>query len=141
MPIDNALYLVEDRLVKAFLANLPTGIDAGRVKLPGAPFNTPNSEPWARLSSPRDTGPISTDASGCYEINAGRMNIALFWPKGTGSKAALQAAHEVKQLYGQPVYDDVTIVSVVISPTPEPEESRWYGVNININYQYEGHRS
>lgn len=144
MPIDNALYLVEDRLTDAFIASLPTGIASTHIKMPNAGFtggNTPNNEPWARIQSPLSFGPDSTDASGCYEINAGRMTVALFWPKGTGSQAAMQAAHEVKELYDANVYDDVTITSVVVAPTPEPESSNWFGVNVNINFQYEGHRS
>ena len=141
MPIDNALHLVESRLVSAFIASLPAGIIAARVKYPNASFSTPNSQPWARLESPQSFGPISTDASGCYEINDGVFRVSLFWPKGSGSTAAMTAAHEVKVLYGQPVYDDVTITSVVVSPTPEPDDSLWFGVRINVNFQYEGFRS
>ena len=141
MPIDNALHLVESRLVAAFMADLPTGITSASVSLPGARFATPKNTAWARLETPRNIFPVSTDASGCYEINQGVFVVSLFWPKGTGSQAALQAAHAVKVLYGQPVYDDVTIASVVLSPTPEPEDSNWYGVKINVNFQYEGFRS
>lgn len=141
MPIDNALHLVEDRLVTAFMDNLPTGITSQYVSLPGARFTTPNNIAWARLETPRNIFPVSTDASGCYEINQGVFPISLFWPKGSGSQAALQAAHAVKVLYGQPDYDDVTITSVVLAPTPEPDDSNWYGVKINVNFHYEGYRS
>jgi hypothetical protein len=141
VPIDNALHLVESRLITAFLAALPTGIISANVKYPNANFTTPNNQPWARLESPQSFGPISTDASGCYEINDGVFRVSLFWPKGSGSTAAMTAAHEVKELYGQPDYDDVTITSVVVSPTPEPDDSLWFGVRINVNFQYEGFRS
>lgn len=141
MPIDNALHFVEDRLITAFAAALPTDIVSANVKYPNASFATPNNSPWARLESPQSFGPISTDASGCYEINDGVFRVSLFWPKGSGSKAAMEAAHEVKELYGQPDYDDVTITSVVVSPTPEPDDSLWFGVRINVNFQYEGFRS
>ena len=141
MPIDNALHLVESRLVAAFADSLPTGIVATHVKYPNANFITPNNSPWARLESPQSFGPISTDASGCYEINDGVFRVSLFWPNGSGSRAAMKAAHEVKELYGQPDYDDVTITSVVVSPAPEPSSSPWYGINIVISFQYEGHRS
>jgi hypothetical protein len=144
VPIDNALHLVEERLTAAFVASLPTGVSSAYIKMPNAGFTggkTPNNQPWARLESPQSFGPISTDASGCYEINDGVFRVSLFWPKGSGSKAAMEAAHEVKELYGQPDYDDVTITSVVVSPTPEPDDSLWFGVRINVNFQYEGFRS
>ena len=144
MPIDNALYLVEERLVEAFIAGAPADILAANIKLPNFGFTggeTPDNEPWARLESPRGFGPESTDASGCYEINSGLFVLSLFWPKGSGSKKIMQAAHAVKELYDANTFDDVTITSVVVSPTPEPEESLWFGVRINVNFQYEGFRS
>ena len=140
--IDNNLALVEDRLIKAFLASLPTGI-AGeqQVKSPNLKFTTPNKGPWARIGLTTPATPVSTDASGCYEISQGILNVGLFWPKGTGSQEALQAAHQVKELYDANNFDDVKILSSVVSPAPEGETSAWYGVNINMTYQYEGYRT
>lgn len=140
--IDNNLSLVEERLISAFLASLPTGIsDEQHVKVPNLKFTTPNDNPWARIGLTTPAIPVSTDASGCYEINQGLLNVGLFWPKGTGSRAALQAAKEVKELYDANNFDDVKILSSVVSPAPELESSAWYGVNINVTYQYEGYRS
>ena len=110
-------------------------------KVPNGTFDTPNNEPWARVGLTPQNSPVSTDASGCYEINQGVYNVGLFWPKRSGSRAALQAAHEVKELYDANTFDDVKIIASVVSPSPEAESSLWYGVNINITYQYEGHRS
>jgi hypothetical protein len=142
--IDNALHLVEQRLVNAFLSELPAGIYLENTIAPNGTFHggaTPKNKPWARISPAMCFGPISTDASGCYEINEGRLIISLFWPRGSGSIAAMSAAHQVKELFHRPNYDDVIIPSVVVSPTPEPESSNWFGVNITINFQYEGFRS
>lgn len=141
MPIDNDLSLVEERLIDAFNASLPAGIIAGNVKYPNGRFTTPNGEPWARIGLTTAAIPVDADASGCYEINEGLFNVGLFWPKGTGSQDAMQAAHQVKELYDANNFDDVKILSSVVSPAPEGESSAWYGVNINMTYQYEGYRT
>lgn len=145
MPIDNDLGAVEKALIDTFTnaltASSITGITKAKTKYPNRSFTTPNNDPWARLSMTPQNSPISTDASGCYEINQGVFNVGLFWPKGTGTTAAMTAAHQVKELYETAALDDVTIGSVTVNPTSEPESSNWYGVNVNITYQYEGHRS
>lgn len=144
MAIDNDLSLVEERLISALVAALPTGVSSAFFKGPNGAFEggkTPNNEPWCRAGLTSVNSPIDTDASGCYEINQGLFNVGLFWPKGTGSRQALQAAHEVKELYDANEFDDLKVIESNISPAPEEENSLWYGVNINITYQYEGLRS
>lgn len=139
MPIDNDLGAVEAALIGAYNAATITGVT--KTKYPNLKFTTPNDAPWCRLSMTPSVFPVSTDASGCYEINQGVFNVALFWPKGSGSKAIMAAAHEVKELYETAALDDVIIAGVTVNPTSEPESSNWFGVNVNITYQYEGHRS
>lgn len=139
MPIDNDLGAVEAALIGAYNSASITGIT--KTKFPNAKWQTPQNAAWARVGLTPVNARISTDASGCYEINQGIFNIAVFWPKGTGTKAAQAAAHEIKTLYETADLDDVTIAGVTVVPTSEPESSNWYGININVTYQYEGHRS
>lgn len=144
MPIDNAMYLVESAIIQNFLDNLPTGIVLANVNVPNAGFiggSQPNKSPWARLNSPQSFGPISGDASGCYEVNSGQLIIQLFWPKGSGSQAVWQAAHEVKELYAINLLDGVIITDIVESPTAESAASIWFGINVKLTFQFEGHRS
>lgn len=149
MSTDNALYLVEKLLVDRLLAALATitpAIPSTRVKLPNAPLTTPNNLSWLRVNSPVNNGPIESevsggDAAGCYEINQGFWIVSVFFPKGTGSQAALAYAHKLKELYNGVITGDIVILSVVESPTPEPESSPWYGVNVQVNFTFEGYTS
>ena len=141
MAIDNSLVTVEQVLIEALRSSLPAGIVAGNVKVPNGSFTTPNGQPWCRAGLTPVNSPVDVDASGCYEINQGIYNVGLFWPKGSGSRSALEAAHEVKELYDANNFGDLKIIESNVSPAPEAEASLWYGVNVNITYQYEGFRS
>lgn len=138
MATDNQLYKVEQRLVAAITTSPPT---VAQILLPNAPGNTPNNGTWIRINSPINFGPFSQDASGCYEINRGFMSVQVFVPRGTGSIAALTLAENIKSRFTARTFDDVTIESVVVSPSPEPDNSPWFGVNCRINFTYEGFTS
>lgn len=140
MNTDNDLGIVESKLIGRLLSNLPAGVTASMIKFPNANFNTPNATPWLRCSL-SNFGPIDQDASGCYEVNSGIFTIAIFYPKGSGSQAALSLAKTIKSLYTAEIFDDLVVESVRVNPTPEPDSSPWYGVNVSVNYSFEGHTS
>lgn len=149
MNTDNDLGIVEQKLVNRLrlqfpiatvLAGAAYNIPVSNFKYPGASFTTPNALPWVRCSLSNE-GPIDQDASGCYEVNAGKFTIGIFYPKGTGSQAALSLAKTIKSLYTAEIFDDLVVESVRVNPTPEPDNSNWYGVNVSVNYSFEGHAS
>lgn len=136
MVTDNDLAEVEIKLVSAIMA-APPFVDF--IQVPNGPGETPNNGNWIRINSPINTGPFSQDASGCYEINRGFMVVQVFTPAGTGSQKAISLAQELKTLFTAELFDDVTIESVVVSPSPEPSGSPWFGVNCRINFTFEGY--
>lgn len=140
MNTDNDLALVEQKLIGRLLSNIPAGFTAAKIKVPNANFTTPNDSPWLRCSL-SNLGPIEQDASGCYEVNSGIFTIGIFYPKGSGSQAALSLAKTIKSLYTAEIFDDLVVESVRVNPTPEPDNSSWYGVNVSVNYSFEGHTS
>lgn len=138
MNTDNDLAAVESRLINRLLSNIPVGFTAAQISVPNASFTTPNATPWMRCTL-QNFGPIDQDASACYEVNEGVFTIGIFYPKGTGSQAALSLAKTIKSLYTAEIFDDVVIESVRVNPTSEPDNSPWYGVNVVATYTFEGH--
>jgi hypothetical protein len=124
---------VENDLINHLLSNLPSGFTASLVKLPNAKFTTPTSSKWMRATVISPVV-IDVDASQCYKTYRGLFVVDLFYPKGSGSAAALTAA--------QSVIDSYTKVSFAYSVSIDSnilvlgEEENWYHVQINSDYLF-----
>ena len=124
---------VENDLTAYLSANLPTGFTAAQVSWPNAPFTTPNNTPWLRATM---TSPfiIDQDAAGEYYEYQGYFIIDIFYPKDTGSQAALTTADEISATFSRvPFAYSFSIranVSIIGADGP------WYHVQVSSLYQF-----
>lgn len=139
MNSDNQIDAVERTLIGALVSNYPAGFSDANTKFPNASGTTPDGSAWLRVGIASNFGPISSDASGCYEINQGLFVVGVFVAKGTGSQSAWKTAQHIKHLYSAERFDDICIESAVITPTSEPENSPWFGINVNVTFTFEGY--
>jgi hypothetical protein len=134
MPI-NSSAVAEQQMFAYFLANLPTGYTAAKVQLPNAPFTRPQNSAWLRVTViPFST--INTVATGCRQRTTGQMVVDIFWPRNTGSTAAMALAEEIKQTLTNQSTTDVSLYESEIVPLVN--EAEWYHIQINTNYAHEG---
>lgn len=120
----------------AITGNLPVTMSLDRVEWPNEAWNTPNEQPWMRVTW-NNIGLISRDASHCYEINAGILTVDFFYPKFQVIIPAVADAEFLKKALLETVYNDVVINGANI--TNPGNSGSWYQVQLNIDYQYEGY--
>lgn len=137
MPVTNNNFaLLEQTLVQHLLDNLPSGIISSQVKLPNAPFSTPNAQPFLRVDVSDDILE-DIDATGCYVVTSGTMRVDVFYPSGTGSNASNVAANSIKQAFSVQQIYDVGIPSVMVRSIGE--QGDWWVNQVVIKYTYQGY--
>lgn len=126
---------VDKDLTDHLAANLPTGINAARVKWQNAAFTTPTNQAWLRatLTTPEV---IDRDASNCYKEYQGFFVIDIFHPKGAGSRAALNMAEEIVVSFQRVAFDYSFSINADVSIIGEEEGSPWYHVQVISTYQF-----
>jgi hypothetical protein len=122
---------VENDLINHLLGNLPSGFTSSLVKLPNAKFTTPANSKWMRATVISPVV-IDVDASQCYKTYRGLFVVDLFYPKGTGSAAALTAAQSIIDSYTKVPF--AYSVSFDSNINVLGEEENWYHVQINSDY-------
>lgn len=126
---------VEQDLTDHLAANLPAGIDADRVKWQNAPFTTPNAEPWLR-STLITPDVIDEDASGCYREYQGQYIVDVFYPKDTGTRAALVIANEVAEAFTRTAFSYSYSIAAEVENIGEEASTPWYHVRAVATYQF-----
>lgn len=124
---------VENDLINYLLAHLPSGFTSAMVKLPNAKFTTPSNSKWMRATVISPVV-IDVDASQCYKTYRGLFVVDLFYPKGTGSAAALTAAQSIIDSYTNVAFG--YSVSIDSNLLVLGEEENWYHVQINSDYLF-----
>jgi hypothetical protein len=132
--MSNSLADTEVILINRLMTNIPAGFVAARVKIPNGSFTTPTAQPWLRLTV-NATGISELDAQGAFELNSGILTVDIFYPIGTGSKAALNTANLIKILYNGFKQDDVVVYPVEVIPRGE-DENFWH-VQVDANFQFQ----
>ena len=131
---DNILQ-VEIDLVENLINNLPTGYTQARVKLPNAPFDTPDNESWLRVTmnlAPKE----NVQASGSYKRQLGIFTVDIFMPKESYSNSGLSTFNEIKSIYEN---QRIGIVECeVVSPNIVGEDGSWYNIQADVNFYYQG---
>lgn len=130
---DSAL-LTQVDLISRLLANLPAGYTASTVKLPNAPFTTPNNTKWIRATNLfNETVNVTPDR---YKRTFGIFVIDLFFPIGSGDKDQLTDSEEIKAVFENKEFGNTRTQEV--STILVGEDNSWYNLQLNVNYLYEG---
>lgn len=127
--------LVENDLIMNLLDNLPAGYTEETVDVPNGKFDTPNDTKWLRTTinlAPKE----NVQAGGGYKRQFGIFTIDIFYPKGTGSKAALADFILIKDLYENQAIGDAKCEEV--SPNIIHNNDNWYNVQADVTFYYEG---
>ena len=125
-------WTAESAVVTHALANMPAGMT--KLKTPNAKFTTPNAQPWAEISF-TNTGTTSQDASGCFAITTGIMNVDIFGTKEQGDKSAKQYAEHFRALFANSWFGALKLQQGNIRPVPD---ENWYKVIVEFDYTLEG---
>lgn len=129
----DSVLVAEQEMIARLLANLPSGFTSASVKLPNAPFTTPNAK-WLRATM-IPFAPIFTVATGKRQRTRGIFAIDVFYPLNSGSQAAWTTAEAIKAVFINQCTTNVMFYEVEII---NGDDDDYYHVQVNINYAHEG---
>ena len=132
--IDN-IALTQQGLIDNLLSNLPTGYTKARVKLPNAPFTTPKSTKWLRVTF-IDGAKTNVQAGGGYKRTLGLFVIDTFYPLGKGDKAQLEELKVIQDLYENQEIGNAKCLEA--DPSILGEDGSWWHCQVTVNLYYEG---
>jgi len=130
----NDITLTQPDLIDRLLANLPSGYTAATVKLPNAPFTTPQKTKWMRGTVLfNDTENVTPDG---YKRTFGFFVVDLFFPKGVGDKNQLSDAKLIQTLFDNQEFGNTKCFTASI--VNGVEESAWFKLQVNTEFYFEG---
>lgn len=130
---DSAL-LTQVDLISRLLANLPAGYTSETVKLPNAPWTTPNKTKWLRPTVLfNETNNVTPDG---YKRTFGIFVIDIFFPLKSGDQEQLADSELLKATFENQEFGNTKTQEV--STELIGSDNSWYLLKLNVNYYYEG---
>lgn len=130
---------VTDSLIDRYRNNKPlvngVQLSDSNLKLPNAPFTTPENELWVRLTVINGRG-INVQAGKNGTTRAtGIFVVDVFVPKGSGNKLANNVADQAVDLYRKQFFDNIRaeeteVVEIGISDA-------WHQVQMTLFYNFD----
>lgn len=128
---------VHTDLIDRLLANIPSGYELSRIKLPNAPFTTPKNKKWLRatiINGARN----NVQATGNWRRTTGVMVVSVFVPVETGYKAQLADIQALTSTFENKEFGVANVKTTEAEAQAVDEPGPWYTMNLNINFEYEG---
>lgn len=119
-------------ITQIVLGNLPAGITQSEVKVPGAPFKTPNGK-YLRISF---TTLSSENIGPCWRRDLVLMAIDFLYPNGKGQFNQIQDAEDMRSILENKVHTNAIAEKGLINPLGE--EDQYSIVQLQQNFYFEG---
>ena len=119
-------------ITQVVLDNLPADIPQSSVKLPSAPFTTPNGK-MIRLSF---TTLSSGNIGPCWKRDLVLMAIDFIYPNGKGQFAQIQDAENMRAVLENKIHSNAIAEKGLINPLGE--EDQYSVVQLQQNFYFEG---
>lgn len=119
-------------ILQVVLDNLPSGITTSQVKVPGAPFTTPNGK-YLRVTF---TTLDSENITPCWKRDTVQMTVDFIYPNGKGQFNQIQDAENMRDIIENKVHANAIASKALINPLSEEDEKSI--VQLQQTYFFEG---
>jgi hypothetical protein len=122
-------------LLVTLLVNALTDAGITKIKVPNAPFTTPENQMWARITLLPGTMEFFSYGNGKDRV-IGVAQIDLFAPKNTGVITSLTKADAISADISHQNLTDSSFQLRTFESTvkPTPDEDNWYGTMIELRF-------
>lgn len=119
-------------ILQVVLDNLPTGVTYNEVKVPSAPFKTPNGK-YLRVTF---TTLDSSNIGSCWRRDEVLMTVDFIYPNGKGQFAQIKDAENMRTALENKSHLNAIAAKALINPLPE--ENQYSIVQLQQTYYFEG---
>lgn len=119
-------------ITQIVLDNLPSGISQNQVKLPAAPFKTPNGK-YLRITF---TTLASENIGSCWRRDEVLMIVDFIYPNSKGQFKQIQDAENMRDVLENKVHSNAIAEKALINPLPEEEQ--YSIVQLQQTFYFEG---